>query len=285
MKKLLIFSLLLIISCGPSEEEIQASIDEAAEQATSTSSTISSSTTSISSTLPLSTSSTSSTTTSSSSTSTTTTTTSSTTETTTTSTLNLITYTEPSVASDSIEICKIKEASQTRGFTWAGFPQLTPLTKTTGTVKWALLPVDFACCRTRRSRRSSRTRRRCCRGRRRRAARSCRQATRPCVRRRTRSFIAAQNPVQQKPEHNCQCQSRPEGGSPGPMADKPQHYKSHDANGCGQKPSAQRAIPGAVWLCHDVTLPIVDLTCHSYTPSFLTRLENSVSTPVIKTLA
>ena len=144
MKKLLIFSLLLIISCGLSEEEIQASIDEAAEQATSTSSTISSSTTSISSTLPLSTSSTSSTTTSSSSTSTTTTTTSSTTETTITTTLNLITYTEPSVASDSIEICKIKEASQTRGFTWAGFPQLTPLTKTTGTVKWALLPVDFA---------------------------------------------------------------------------------------------------------------------------------------------
>ena len=33
MKKLLIFSLLLIVACGPSEEEIQARIDNAVEQA------------------------------------------------------------------------------------------------------------------------------------------------------------------------------------------------------------------------------------------------------------
>jgi len=46
MKKLLIFSLLLIVVCGRSEEEIQARIDNAVEQATSTtSSTTTSSTT------------------------------------------------------------------------------------------------------------------------------------------------------------------------------------------------------------------------------------------------
>ena len=43
MKKYLIFSLLLIVACGPSEEEIQARLDNAVEQATST--TTSSSTT------------------------------------------------------------------------------------------------------------------------------------------------------------------------------------------------------------------------------------------------
>ena len=32
MKKYLIFSLLLIVACGPSEEEIQARIDNAVEQ-------------------------------------------------------------------------------------------------------------------------------------------------------------------------------------------------------------------------------------------------------------
>jgi hypothetical protein len=47
MKKFLIVSLLLIVACGPSEDEIQARIDNAVEQATSTtSSTTTSSTTS-----------------------------------------------------------------------------------------------------------------------------------------------------------------------------------------------------------------------------------------------
>jgi len=36
MKKYLIFSLLLIVACGPSEEEIQARIDKAVKEATST---------------------------------------------------------------------------------------------------------------------------------------------------------------------------------------------------------------------------------------------------------
>lgn len=37
----------------------------------------------------------------------------------------------------------MREASQRRGYTWAGFPDLPPLTKKTGTVKWALIPIDF----------------------------------------------------------------------------------------------------------------------------------------------
>lgn len=53
------------------------------------------------------------------------------------------TYAPPSVAGDNIELCKIKEATNRRGFVWAGFPELTPYTKRTGTVKWAVIPVDF----------------------------------------------------------------------------------------------------------------------------------------------
>jgi len=55
-----------------------------------------------------------------------------------------ITYSPPSVVSDDIEICKIKEVSKSRGFTGAGFPEWNPLTPSTGTVKWALLPIDFS---------------------------------------------------------------------------------------------------------------------------------------------
>jgi M6 family metalloprotease-like protein len=61
-------------------------------------------------------------------------------------------YTPPSVVSDSVELCKIKEVSQRRGFTTAGFPEISqqylqsiagPVHRS-GTVKWALIPVDFA---------------------------------------------------------------------------------------------------------------------------------------------
>lgn len=55
-----------------------------------------------------------------------------------------ITYSPPSVVSDDIEICKIKEVSKSRGFTGAGFPEWKTLTPSTGTVKWALLPIDFS---------------------------------------------------------------------------------------------------------------------------------------------
>ena len=37
----------------------------------------------------------------------------------------------------------MRETSQRRGFTWAGFPELEALTKKTGLVKWALIPIDF----------------------------------------------------------------------------------------------------------------------------------------------
>jgi M6 family metalloprotease-like protein len=50
---------------------------------------------------------------------------------------------QPSISSDSVELCKLRETSQRRGYTWAGFPQLTPMTQKTGTVKWALIPIDF----------------------------------------------------------------------------------------------------------------------------------------------
>ena len=50
MKKYLIFSLLLIVACGPSEEEIQERIDNAVEQATSTTTTSSTTTSSTTST-------------------------------------------------------------------------------------------------------------------------------------------------------------------------------------------------------------------------------------------
>ena len=72
MKKCLIFSLILIVACGPSEEEIQERIDKAIEQAISTSTSSSSTSTT---TQPLTTTTSSSTTTSSTSTTTSTTTT------------------------------------------------------------------------------------------------------------------------------------------------------------------------------------------------------------------
>lgn len=54
-----------------------------------------------------------------------------------------ITYTPPSVPSDNIELCKIKEVSNSRGMTGAGFPEWNTLTLSKGTVKWALIPIDF----------------------------------------------------------------------------------------------------------------------------------------------
>ena len=57
------------------------------------------------------------------------------------------TYTPPTVLGDNIEICKIKEVSNSRrggGFTGAGFPEWITLTPSKGTVKWALIPIDFS---------------------------------------------------------------------------------------------------------------------------------------------
>lgn len=55
-----------------------------------------------------------------------------------------IAYTSPSVPSDNVQLCKIKEISNSRGFTGAGFPEWNSLTPRMGTVKWALIPIDFS---------------------------------------------------------------------------------------------------------------------------------------------
>jgi len=54
-----------------------------------------------------------------------------------------ISYTPPSVLSDNIELCKIKEVSKSRGMTGAGFPEWNSMTPRSGTAKWALIPIDF----------------------------------------------------------------------------------------------------------------------------------------------
>lgn len=46
--------------------------------------------------------------------------------------------------SDPIDQCRIKEVSNSRGFTWAGFPQKQPPTSSSGVVKWALIPIEFS---------------------------------------------------------------------------------------------------------------------------------------------
>jgi M6 family metalloprotease-like protein len=54
-----------------------------------------------------------------------------------------ISYALPTVLTDNIELCKIKEVSKSRGMTGAGFPEWNSLTPRNGTVKWALIPIDF----------------------------------------------------------------------------------------------------------------------------------------------
>jgi len=58
-------------------------------------------------------------------------------------TVKKVTYQPPSISSDNVEKCKIKEASNSRGMTGAGFPVWNSLTPKDGTVKWALIPIDF----------------------------------------------------------------------------------------------------------------------------------------------
>ena len=45
--------------------------------------------------------------------------------------------------SDPVERCMIREVSRMRGMTGAGFPIWNSLTPKSGTVKWALIPIDF----------------------------------------------------------------------------------------------------------------------------------------------
>ena len=52
-------------------------------------------------------------------------------------------YQEPTQPSKNVELCKIKEVSNSRGRTGAGFPIWNTMTPSIGTVKWALIPIDF----------------------------------------------------------------------------------------------------------------------------------------------
>jgi M6 family metalloprotease-like protein len=61
-----------------------------------------------------------------------------------TPTIRNISYQQPSEPSENVELCKIKDASNTRGMTGAGFPEWNALTAKSGTVKWALIPIDFS---------------------------------------------------------------------------------------------------------------------------------------------
>ena len=54
-----------------------------------------------------------------------------------------ITYAPPSNPGLQVDVCKINEQSNARGYTGAGFPEWNSLTPKTGTVKWALVPIDF----------------------------------------------------------------------------------------------------------------------------------------------
>jgi M6 family metalloprotease-like protein len=56
-------------------------------------------------------------------------------------------YSEPSVTSENIDNCKIQESNQNRNsgsFALpSGFPSINNLAKKTGTVKWAVIPIEF----------------------------------------------------------------------------------------------------------------------------------------------
>jgi M6 family metalloprotease-like protein len=52
-------------------------------------------------------------------------------------------YALPTITTSNIEACKIKEMSNRRAQTIGGFPTYNPLTAKVGTVKWALVPIDF----------------------------------------------------------------------------------------------------------------------------------------------
>ncbi|NCV34072.1 MAG: hypothetical protein EBW66_00470, partial [Actinobacteria bacterium] len=60
-----------------------------------------------------------------------------------TTTVKKVTYQPPSISGDDVEKCRIKEVSNARGMTGAGFPVWNSLTPKDGTVKWALIPIDF----------------------------------------------------------------------------------------------------------------------------------------------
>lgn len=55
-----------------------------------------------------------------------------------------VSYKAPTVASLNVSTCQIQENSKVRKDLPTGFPRISPLTPNSGTLKWALIPVDFA---------------------------------------------------------------------------------------------------------------------------------------------
>lgn len=55
-----------------------------------------------------------------------------------------VTYSQPTVPSVNLNQCKINEVSSVRTVLASGFPVIAPPTQRTGTVKWALIPIDFS---------------------------------------------------------------------------------------------------------------------------------------------
>ena len=58
--------------------------------------------------------------------------------------LQNVVYKAPNVPSMNSSICQIKENSKVRADLPTGFPRIAPRTPNSGTLKWALIPVDFA---------------------------------------------------------------------------------------------------------------------------------------------
>ena len=54
-----------------------------------------------------------------------------------------IAYSIPSVPSLNIDSCKVKEVSTRRGFTGSGFPKIDTKVKSSGTLRWAIVPIDW----------------------------------------------------------------------------------------------------------------------------------------------
>ena len=58
--------------------------------------------------------------------------------------LKNVVYKPPTVSSLNVTNCQIKENNKVRKDLPTGFPRISPLTPNSGTLKWALIPVDFA---------------------------------------------------------------------------------------------------------------------------------------------
>lgn len=58
--------------------------------------------------------------------------------------LKNVVYKAPTVPSLNISTCQIKENNKVRADLPTGFPRIAPRTSNSGTLKWALIPVDFA---------------------------------------------------------------------------------------------------------------------------------------------